>query len=88
MPTISMFYGIIIRMYFGRVEHNPPHFHAYYNEYKATVDIEKCEILESNLPAKQRKLVIAWAEIHQEELLANWNLAMKGEHPFKIMPLQ
>ncbi len=71
MPTISMFYGIIIRMYCGSAEHNPPHFHAYYQDAKAIVDISKCEIAEGNLPKKQIKLVLAWAELHQEELLAD-----------------
>ncbi len=71
MPTISMFYGIIVRMYFAPGEHNPPHFHAYYNEYKASVGIDKCEIIEGNLPRRQQKLVLAWAELHQEELMAD-----------------
>lgn len=48
MPTISMFYGIIIRMYFTPSEHNRPHFHAYYQEYKAIVDIGSCEITGGN----------------------------------------
>lgn len=88
MPTISMFYGIIVRMYFAPGEHNPPHFHAYYNEFKATVDIRTCDIMESDLPRRQRKLVLAWAELHQDELMADWQLVMNGEHPFKIDPLQ
>jgi hypothetical protein len=88
MPTISMFFGIIIRMYFAPSEHQPPHFHAYYAEHKATVDIRTCEMLEGDLPKKQRKLVLAWAELHQEELMANWKLVMNGEEPFKINPLQ
>jgi hypothetical protein len=88
MPTISMFYGIIIRMYFAPGEHNPPHFHVYYNEYKASVDIRTCEIIDGNLPRKQQKLVLAWAELHQEELIADWNLIMNGENPFTIQPLQ
>ncbi len=88
MPTISMFYGIIIRMYCGKAEHNPPHFHAYYQEYKALVDITSCEIIEGNLPAKQAKLVLAWAELHKDELTADWELASKGELPFKIEPLK
>jgi len=88
MPTISMFFGIIIRIYFAPKEHQPPHFHAYYAEHKATVDIRTCEILEGELPKKQKKLVLAWAELHQEELLANWKLVMNGENPFKINPLQ
>ena len=88
MPTISMFYGIIIRMYCAPSEHNPPHFHAYYQEHKATIDINKCELKEGSLPKKQLKLVLAWAELRQEDLLANWQLAMNGELPFKISPLK
>jgi hypothetical protein len=60
----------------------------YYAEYKATVDIRKCEMINSNLPRKQTKLVLAWAELHQEELMADWALLMNGEEPFKIKPLQ
>lgn len=88
MPTISMFYGIIIRMFCAPKEHNPPHFHAYYGEYKAIIDINTCELVEGNLPKKQLKLALAWAEIRQEELLANWTLAMNSELPFKIDPLK
>ena len=88
MPTISMFYGIIVRMYFAPGEHDPPHFHAYYGEYKGSVDIGTCDIIEGNLPRRQRKLVLAWAELHQEELMANWSLVMNGESPFQIPPLQ
>ena len=75
MPTISMF--------FGPGEHPPPHFHAYYNEYKATINIHTCEIIEGDLPRKQVKLVLAWAELHQEELMADWRLVTNGEEPFK-----
>jgi hypothetical protein len=88
MPTISMFYGIVVRMYFAPGEHNPPHFHVYYNECKASVDIRSCEIIEGNLPPKQRKLVLAWAELHQAELIADWSLVMNGENPLQIQPLQ
>jgi len=75
-------------MYCGRTEHNPPHFHAYYQEFKALVNILTCEIMEGNLPSKQSKLVIAWAELHKDELLADWNLAANGESPFNIDPLK
>lgn len=88
MPTISMFYGIIIRMYFAPGEHPPPHFHVYYNEYKASVDIRTCEIIEGELPSRQTKLSLAWAVLHQEELLNDWDLVMNGKEPFKIQPLQ
>lgn len=76
MPTISMFYGIVVRMYFAPGEHNPPHFHAYHNEYRASVDIRTCEVIEGNLPRKRQKL------------MADWSLVMNGENPFRIQPLQ
>ncbi len=88
MPTISMFYGIIIRMYFSPGEHNPPHVHAYYQDYKAIVDIRSSEVSGGKLPPKQTKLVLAWAELHKEELLTDWELATKGELPFPIEPLK
>lgn len=88
MPTISMFYGIIIRMYCAPGEHNPPHSHVYYGEYKAIIDINRCELREGKLPKKQFKLVLVWAELRKEELLANWQLAMNSELPFKIEPLR
>ncbi|MBF0204035.1 MAG: DUF4160 domain-containing protein [Desulfamplus sp.] len=87
MPTISMFYGIIIRMYFSPDEHNPPHFHAYYNEDKASFSIDSIEIIEGELPRKQKRLVQAWAELHIDELRANWELAMNQETLYKINPL-
>jgi len=74
-------------MYCSLSEHNPPHFHAYYQKFKAVVDILTCEIKEGNLPSKHAKLVVAWAELHKDELLADWRLAEKGELPFKIKPL-
>jgi hypothetical protein len=83
-----MFYGIVIRMYLDRAEHNPPHFHAYYQEHKAIVAIHSCEIIAGSLPSKQSKLVLAWAELHKDELIADWGLATNGELPFNIDPLK
>lgn len=83
-----MFYGIIIRMYCSPGEHNPPHIHAYYQDQMAIIDIKSGEISEGKLPHKQIKLVLAWTEIHNDELLANWDLASKGELPFPIEPLK
>lgn len=88
MPTISMFYGIIVRMYFAPGEHQPPHFHAYYGEHRGAVDIRSCELTHGDLPARQAKLVLAWAELHRDELMADWQLVMSGEDPFKIEPLR
>lgn len=88
MPTISMFFGIIIRMYYSPKEHNPPHIHVYYQESSATINIETCEIIEGQFPLKQLKLVIAWIEIHKEELTADWKLCQNGEKPYPIEPLK
>jgi len=75
--------------------HNPCRYtdgsrlvHVYYNEYMASVDIRTCEIIEGELPRRQTKLVLAWAELHQEALLADWQLIMNGEEPFRIPPLR
>jgi hypothetical protein len=88
MPTMSMFYGIIIRMYYAPKEHNPPHIHAYYQDFRSTINIDDCEILEGKLPARQLRLIQAWIEIHQDELLADWKLCQNGEKPFSIDPLK
>ena len=71
MPEISRFLGIIITMYFD--EHNPPHFHIKYNEYRASMHIETFNVIVGHLPAKVRGLVEEWAESHQDELMAMWN---------------
>jgi len=89
MPTISMFFGIIIQLFFFDDEkHHTPHIHARYNEFKASINIETAEILEGELPKRQLRLVQAWIEIHRDELMANWALAVAGETPFKIEPLK
>jgi len=88
MPTISTFYGIIIRMYLGKNEHNPPHIHAIYQGAKATFDIRTGEKIESNMPKDKEKLVTEWIILHKEELLANWELAQKGVLPNSIEPLK
>ncbi len=88
MPTISMFYGIIIRMYCAPKEHNPPHIHVYYQDYKAIVNINEVELVDGELPKNKQRIVLAWVELRKEELLANWELAQNGELPFKIEPLR
>jgi len=75
-------------MYLGKKEHNPPHFHAYYQDFKGIFDINSCEMTEGNLPKRQIKLIEAWAELHKDELLADWQLAQNGELPYRIDPLQ
>ena len=83
-----MFYGIVIRMYLGKKEHNPPHIHALYQDTKAIFDIRKGEKTEGNLSNDKTQLVKAWIVLHRDELLANWDLAQNGELPFKIEPLK
>lgn len=89
MPTISMFYGILVLMYFrDNRQHNTPHIHARYQADEASIAIEDGALLDGNLPAKQLKMVQAWIEIHKEELQLDWQLAVNGEDPFRIAPLQ
>lgn len=86
MPTISIFYGIKIRMFFD--EHNPPHFHAEYAEFHAIILIKEPLVQEGFLPSKQLRLVIAWAEIHKKELLENWTNAQSTKGLKRISPLR
>ncbi len=89
MPTISMFYGILILMYYyDNKKHSKPHIHAEFSEHQATISIEDGELLGGNLPKAKMKLVQAWIEIHREDLLANWKLAVAGEPVFRIDPLK
>jgi hypothetical protein len=88
MPTISMFYGILIRMFFHDVEkHNKPHIHADYQGDVAVFSIEDGTLLAGRLPPKKQKLVVAWIEIHQEDLKADWELAVNGQTPLPIRGL-
>ena len=88
MPTISMFYGLIVRMYyFDDQRHKMPHIHVHYQDDSAVVAIPEGKVLEGNLPRSKMKLLDAWIEIHQEELIADWQLAANGETGFKIEPL-
>ncbi len=70
MPEVTRFYGIIIKVFFG--DHPPPHFHAIYGEYNALISIESLEIIEGDLPNRAQKMVIDWAQMYQEDLLAMW----------------
>lgn len=85
MPIISRFLGIVITMYWQ--DHAPPHFHAKYGEYKITVDIQN-GIVEGKFPKRALKHVLEWYELHQEELLKDWELCQKNENPEVIAPLE
>lgn len=89
MPTISMFYGILVAMHFEDGErHSLPHIHVRYGASKAAVSIADGAVLAGQFPPRQLKLVQAWIEIHCDELQADWQLALAGEQPYKIAPLQ
>jgi hypothetical protein len=66
MPQVSRFFGIIIKMYYN--DHQPPHFHAEYNEYVAEIRIDTFEVIEGTLPRRVMGLVLEWAAIHRDEL--------------------
>jgi hypothetical protein len=88
MPIISMFYGIIIRLFLlDNKHHNTPHIHAKYGEFDVSIGISDGELLAGELPRKQLRLVQAWIELHRDELMADWELAVSGEAPYKIAPL-
>ena len=85
MPTISSFYGILIQMFFD--DHAPPHFHVKYGEFKAVVDIQNLSVIRGALPRRAQGLVLDWAELHQQELLDDWQLCVNSQQPKPIAPL-
>ena len=89
MPVISLFYGIIVSMYFlDNKQHKSPHIHVRYQDNEAVYSIPNGELLAGKFPPAKARLVQAWIEIHQEDLLADWELAVNGQQPQKIEPLR
>lgn len=89
MAIISMFYGIIISMYFmDNRQHHIPHIHAKYQGEEVVISIYDGEVIEGTMKKSKLRLVQAWAEIHRDELIADWELAINGENIFKIDPLK
>ena len=89
MPIVSMFYGIIVRMfYFDTAKHKAAHIHVQYGEQEAVIAIPSGAILEGKIKPTKLKLVQAWVEIHRDELMADWKLATEGHKVFKIDPLR
>ena len=86
MPEISLFAGIRITMYY--YDHNPPHFHAEYAGFKALIDIQNGYVIGGALPNRQLKYVLAWADMHQDELMQNWELARDSKELLAIAPLR
>lgn len=89
MPIISMFYGIIVFMYaIDNRQHHHPHIHVEYQGAEAVIAIPGGEILAGEMPTNKMKLLQAWIEIHHDELLADWAIAVKGGEIFRIEPLR
>jgi hypothetical protein len=89
MPILSTFYGIVVRMYFfDDQQHHVPHVHAEYSGDQAVFAIADGAALAGALPRGKTRLVQAWIEIHREELLSDWQLAVNGQETFKIDPLK
>lgn len=86
MPEISRFFGMVIAMYYN--DHAPPHFHVRYGNQKAVIRIDPVELLHGNLSPKAHALVLEWATMHQEELMADWALARQQAPLNKIDPLE
>jgi len=89
MAIISMFYGIIISMYFfDNQQHKSPHIHVRYQGQEAVFSIPDGEVITGKFKSNKAKLVQAWIEIHKDELMADWELAIEGNEIFKIDPLK
>ena len=86
MPTISMFYGIIIKMFFD--DHAPPHFHAEYGDYELVITISPIKIIKDDAPKRVKSMVLEWTALQQEELLRDWELCKNMLPPFAIEPLE
>ena len=85
MPTICMFYGILIRMYWN--DHAPPHFYVEYGEYRAQYLIETLVLSRGQLPRRAHALVLEWAAMHHNELMEDWELCELKQQPKMISPL-
>lgn len=89
MPVISMFYGLIVRMYFFDTDkHRVPHIHVEYGEFTVVLSIADGEALAGEIPKSKLRLAQAWVEIHRDDLMADWKLAVEGREVFKIDPLK
>jgi len=88
VPELSRFFGIIIRMFMEvGAPHHIPHFHDY-QEDVGIFSIDPVEQIAGSLPKRQRRLVEAWAELHQQELMADWETLQRGRTPEAIEPLR
>ena len=85
MPTISRFYGVVIRMYWS--DHPPPHFHARYGAERALIDIGSLRVIRGSLPPRALALTLEWAALHRDDLEEDWRLCAMRQKPNPIPPL-
>jgi len=84
-----MFFGIVVSLYFiDNKKHKQAHIHVKYQDDEAVISIPNGELLDGELPSAKMRLVLAWIEIHKDELMADWDLTVSGQQPFKIDPLR
>jgi hypothetical protein len=86
VPTISVFYGIVIQIFWN--EHAPPHFHALYGEHEALIDLRDLSVMRGSLPRRAMALVIEWATDHRDDIMEDWNLCRQLQPPKPIEPLK
>jgi len=86
VPEISRFFGIVVGMFYA--EHGVPHFHAVYGGDTASIEIRSGTVLEGTLPPRALRLVLEWTQLHERELLENWQRARRGEPLERIAPLE
>jgi hypothetical protein len=86
MPTISVFYGVVIRMFWA--DHAPPHFHAMYGNEEAVIAIQTLQLVRGGLPRTALRLTLEWAVLHRHELLENWTLCETKQTLKNIPPLE
>ena len=85
MPTISEFFGISIVIRF--IDHNPPHFHAYYQQDKISVEIMNGKV-RGEMSERALRMILEWLDLHREEIMNAWKLTSIGQNPSKIEPLK
>ena len=85
MPTVSIFYGVVIQMYAGD---HPPHFHALYAEHEAVIDLRDLTLMRGSLPRRAMALVLEWVSEHRVEMMENWLSCQRMQPLKKIAPLK
>jgi hypothetical protein len=86
MPTICVFYGITIRMYYD--DHNPPHFHVSYGDFAAKVSIDSGDMIAGTMPKRVLAMTQEWLELNRIYLLENWNRCLNHEPLVLLNPLE